>query len=406
MKISFCQDIYQMLCRKYPNRKIYVIGDQHFYHKNIIYYTRGNFSSTLEMNEYIIKLHNETVGKEDIVIFLGDFCFKNSCIEKILSCMNGHKYLVLGNHDSYNLVKNYPLLGFEGVFTTPIKIQDKYLSHEPLVEGEKKDLYFEGISNEFKKNSNGINYHGHIHNHENLNSRIYQNMTCETLKYKPIMIGKTISVCEDNFPLFINSPYFSKILTLLKQKHNIDPINLISDYIYCELLQKSFSHQNEYFICGSFSLLKKYNFISRFSDLDISFIYHSLMSKSKGSQLLKNMADETYESLKQIDGINLRFLKRYPSLRIFEACYTSKNPYFAKCFLDANMIFIDCYRESDFVTIKGKSMIEKFLTKNVPTLLSEYHFPIFESKTLTPEGDIVNLLLQIIFQSGHKEKRY
>ena len=60
------------------------------------------------------------ITKDDIVIFLGDFCFKYGSIKEILDRMNGHKYLILGNHDLEDLVKNYPNLGFEGVFTFPI----------------------------------------------------------------------------------------------------------------------------------------------------------------------------------------------------------------------------------------------------------------------------------------------
>ena len=68
MLISFCQDIYPMLCKKFPNRKIYLISDHHFYHDKIIKYSR---------NQYIIDSHNEIVNEDDIVIFLGDFCFNN-----------------------------------------------------------------------------------------------------------------------------------------------------------------------------------------------------------------------------------------------------------------------------------------------------------------------------------------
>lgn len=142
MFTSYCQDIYQMLSKKHPNKKIYIIGDQHLFHTNIINYTRKCFSNVLEMNEYIITSHNETVGKDDIVIFLGDFCFKNSYIKEALEKMNGYKYLILGNHDQETIIKNYHNLGFEGVFTSPVKIKDNYLSHEPLIDGERTDLHF------------------------------------------------------------------------------------------------------------------------------------------------------------------------------------------------------------------------------------------------------------------------
>lgn len=138
---SFCQDIYPTLCKKFPNRNIYLISDYHFYHDKIIQYSRNLFSNVLQMNQYIIDSHNEIVNDEDIVIFLGDFCFNNGETSSILNKLNGHKFLILGNHDSEKLLKKYPTLGFEGVFASPVRLQGDYLSHEPLSWGEIELIY-------------------------------------------------------------------------------------------------------------------------------------------------------------------------------------------------------------------------------------------------------------------------
>ena len=81
--MGFFKDISESLAKKYPDRKVYVISDQHFDHKNIISMTINNLfnsndidNSINKMNEYIINKHNEVVGKDDIVIILGDFSFK------------------------------------------------------------------------------------------------------------------------------------------------------------------------------------------------------------------------------------------------------------------------------------------------------------------------------------------
>lgn len=402
---SFCQDIYQMLCKKFPNRKIYVISDQHFFHKNIIDYTRQNFSNVTEMNQYIITKHNEIVEPDDIVILLGDFCFKHNFIKETLEKMNGHKYLILGNHDSANLVKSYPNLGFESVFTTPIKINDDYFSHEPLIEGEKNDSHFQLVLNEFKKCSNGTNYHGHIHNKEDFSLENYKNVTCEALDYKPTLIGQTKDYNqEENRPLFINSPYFDQVLTNLSKEHGINPFIIISDYIYSYLLENLSSYQRQYFVQGSYGLLKKFNFISKISDIDITFIYNTLISKGNNISLLKKMVDEAYESIKQIEQINLQFLKRYSNLRIFDILYTSKQANFAHCVLDSNLIFLDCYKDTDFFKLEDTTIIQKFLDKS-SSLQTEYQFPKFQAQFLIPEGDIANLLLQLLFQQGYDEKK-
>ena len=108
--MQYCKNIYSYLSKKYPNRNIYVISDQHFYHSNIIDYIRENFSTLSDMHNHIIELHNSVVNPDDIVIFLGDFSFKKSYIKEINKRLNGHKYLLLGNHDQNNLLNNFNMI--------------------------------------------------------------------------------------------------------------------------------------------------------------------------------------------------------------------------------------------------------------------------------------------------------
>lgn len=405
MRTSIIPDIYEMLCRKHPNSKIYAIADHHFYHGNIIQYTRKSFNNVEGMNQLIIKFHNKIVNKEDIVLLLGDFCFKNSAIKEIAEQLNGHKYLILGNHDNEDLVKNYPSLGIEKVFTTPIKIHDSYFSHEPLVEGEKNDLHFQLSLKEFLKNGNGKNYHGHIHSKEEIEPTKYKNVTCEALNYRPLLVGKTITLSnQDKLPLFINSPYLENVLKTLKEKHALDSRTLLNDYIYSLILESCSLFQKDFFVQGSVGLLKKYNFMSRFSDLDISCFYNPQLSKEKNITKLKNICDTAYETLKSVENVNMHFIKRYSSMRIFETIYTSKQT-LAKGYFDANLLFLDCYKETDFITLEGKSIMENYISKKYFSFLKEYQFPHFSSFFLVPEGDLANLVLQYLFEQGHNEKR-
>lgn len=206
-------------------------------------------------------------------------------------------------------------------------------------------------------------------------------------------------------PLFINSKYFDEVVTKIKEKHSIDPSILLCDYIYSFMLENISSYQDSYFVQGSFGLFKKYHFLSKFSDLDLSFLYNDSISKGKNTRLFKEMVDHNYEVLKKVDNINLSFFKRYPALRIFESSYTSKDSYYTKCFLDANLVFLDCYKETDFFKLEGKSVIENFLIRNSSSLKDEYQLPNFQSLMLSKTADLANLLLQVIYQKGYDYKK-
>lgn len=80
--------------------KIFLIGDTHFMHRNIIKYCNRPFKDVEEMTETLIKNWNSVVGKNDIVYVVGDFalCGKAKIIE-IGNQLNGRKRLILGNHD-------------------------------------------------------------------------------------------------------------------------------------------------------------------------------------------------------------------------------------------------------------------------------------------------------------------
>ena len=106
--MEFFKDISDLLAKKYPDRKVYVISDHHFDHKNIIFHTRSNFisndldTSVTDMNNHIITNHNSVVSDDDIVLILGDYSFKTGIerLTELTSKLNGHKFLVLGNHDN------------------------------------------------------------------------------------------------------------------------------------------------------------------------------------------------------------------------------------------------------------------------------------------------------------------
>ena len=79
---------------------IFFTSDTHFFHSNIIKYCKRPFQNSTEQNETIIKNWNSIVAEHDSVYHLGDFSFGNRNLSSwIASRLNGHIFLLLGNHD-------------------------------------------------------------------------------------------------------------------------------------------------------------------------------------------------------------------------------------------------------------------------------------------------------------------
>ena len=78
-------------------------ADTHYGHKNSIEYANRPFSSVEEMDEVMIRNHNERVKPGDRFIHVGDFAFVDH--DPYLTRLNGQKFLVPGNHDHSNRIK-------------------------------------------------------------------------------------------------------------------------------------------------------------------------------------------------------------------------------------------------------------------------------------------------------------
>ena len=167
---------------------IYFIADPHFYHNNIIHYCDRPFSSIEEMNDTLIKNWNSVVDEDDYVYLLGDFGLgtKNELIS-IGNKLNGHKTLILGNHDHMSKAA-YKECGFDKVEKGPIRLHFEgekmtyWLSHYPIQNIE----------------DNERNIFGHIHNHHDEVVRPPKTycVSVERIDYTPIkfedLIGEFI----------------------------------------------------------------------------------------------------------------------------------------------------------------------------------------------------------------------
>ena len=78
----------------------FYISDLHFGHKNALSFDDRPFTTIEEHDNLIIKNWNEVVNIDDDVYILGDISWYNvtKTIE-IIKTLNGHKHLIIGNHD-------------------------------------------------------------------------------------------------------------------------------------------------------------------------------------------------------------------------------------------------------------------------------------------------------------------
>jgi len=154
----------------------YFIGDTHFFHKNIINYANRPFPPTpegvIEMNTCMVNNWNSKVQKEDRVFHVGDvgLNYNKRILQEIVTHLNGHKILIMGNHDTREKISWWRDVGFEEVYPYPIIYKKWYIiSHEPVFLNEKIPY---------------VNIHGHIH--QNRMTGPFLNVGVEQTNYTPL----------------------------------------------------------------------------------------------------------------------------------------------------------------------------------------------------------------------------
>ena len=414
--MSFFKDISGALARKYPDRKVFVISDHHFDHKNIINHTRTDLFGSKEdplkeMNNYIISNHNDVVGKDDIVIILGDFSFRTGIerLKELVSKLNGHKFLVMGNHDTIEKPDLYLRAGFEDVFLSPIKFNGDYYSHYPLnASVESKDrpntILYKFLCEEFKSSDSGINFHGHQHTLVN-NGEREKNVSCEQLNYRPIFIGRTksyLDITGDNQP-FLGEEFFELLHEVMSKYNHFQENGIVTDYLYTILLEILSQYQDQIVTFGSVMLNKKYQTNFNPSDLDVTKLFNPSKSIRTNRNSFKEFGNELYEKISQIEGFNSDFYKKIDFICILSFIYATKNNRF-KGFLDMNVLLEEFYKSEDFIKENGKSLLEEYANKLGLDNPKTIRYPRFSVQTTNAFADLVNCFFQYNYSSDKEKK--
>lgn len=102
---------------------IFFTSDTHFSDPRVLRIDHRPFSDIVDHDEALIANWNEAVGPEDEVWHLGDFRLgRNGDCDELLSRLNGHKHLIVGNNDpestttakQWASVQHYAELTLEG----------------------------------------------------------------------------------------------------------------------------------------------------------------------------------------------------------------------------------------------------------------------------------------------------
>lgn len=134
-------------------------------HEPILGWCKGTrpYKTVDEMNEAIVKVWNDTVGKKDEIRILGDFAFKNH--RKWVNVLNGKKIIVIGNHDGMKLDA---LSGLSGdVDAETQKTLQQFRSHSRLIEcsylGQRMALSHYWLGTWEDAYAGCWNLHSHVH---------------------------------------------------------------------------------------------------------------------------------------------------------------------------------------------------------------------------------------------------
>lgn len=162
----------------------FVIADTHFGHRGIVRFVKEDgrkvrpWDSVEEMNDQLVKNWNETVGVDDVVFVLGDFCINRSALY-FQHMLNGKKILIKGNHDTFR-TEEYD--GFSEIHSCVV-LKGIILTHIPVHTDQ--------------LNRFGLNVHGHLHTDVVMKDGApdprYMCVSVEHTEYKPL----SLKACYD-----------------------------------------------------------------------------------------------------------------------------------------------------------------------------------------------------------------
>ena len=178
---------------------IYYVSDLHIGDETIFKKCNRPFKNVDEMKQTIIKKWNCKVSPDDIVYVLGDIADDNPKTIETYRLLNGHKHLIVGNHDHDILDDIRKSKIFESVKFIDL-IEDNgrkvCICHHPLMDW-------------MEFNRDGCLIYGHVHNKTGANGHAYEqikkyyadkpafNCGVDVNGFEPVTLDEMIKAKED-----------------------------------------------------------------------------------------------------------------------------------------------------------------------------------------------------------------
>ena len=173
--------------------QIFYIADTHFGHDNIRKLSNRPFATVEEMDRTIINNWNNKVKNGDDVYILGDFTYKGKSYKHYLKQLNGHKHLIIGNHDTKTVKESRGTFDFIEVEPL-LEVNDNgtqiVLCHYPLVEW---NGYYRNV----------LHFYGHVHNNYHNETARYArgmknayNVGVDVIGFAPCTLNEIINLSK------------------------------------------------------------------------------------------------------------------------------------------------------------------------------------------------------------------
>ena len=173
---------------------IWFTADSHYDHENSIKYSDRPFSNVKEMNECMMDKHNERVKKRDKVYHLGDFAFTRDFnrFMEIRRRLNGHMFLLRGNHDPLKFMRRATSYG-GGLFGySSVRESDKIKHGDDVIVMSHFPMYIWDCSH-----YGSFHLYGHVHNQVKIDHGKSMNVGVDVNDFAPVHIDEVIAAMKD-----------------------------------------------------------------------------------------------------------------------------------------------------------------------------------------------------------------